>query len=168
MIETLDEDSLRDNGDLTIELIDEVRRFKSSNKIPLNVPLNTVNVYTNGDLEKIFNLYSEDIKGTLKISNLNILTGKPDVHENVIEVEPDMSKIGPEFRKDAGKIIGYINSHSADEIAKELEESGNLTIDDLEVSSDYLNLKTEVVGSTGEKVDIFQSEKLDIILEVIR
>ena len=168
VIETLDEDSLRDNGDLTIELIDEVRRFKSSNKIPLNVPLNTVNVYTNGDLEKIFNLYSEDIKGTLKISNLNILTGKPDVHENVIEVEPDMSKIGPEFRKDAGKIIGYINSHSADEIAKELEESGNLTIDDLEVSSDYLNLKTEVVGSTGEKVDIFQSEKLDIILEVIR
>ena len=119
-------------------------------------------------VEEVFDEFAEDIKGTLKINNLDVQTGKPDVHEIVVEVEPDMSKIGPTFRKDAGKIIGYIKSHTAEEIAKELEENSKLTIDDLEVSEDFLNLKTEVVGSTGEKVDIFQSEDLDVILEVIR
>lgn len=166
--EEFDRDELRDNGDLTVLLIDEVRRFKSSNKIALNAPLSAVNVYTNDELKEVFDEFAGDIKGTLKINNLDVQTGKPDVHEIVVEVEPDMSKIGPTFRKDAGKIIGYIKSHTAEEIAKELEENSKLTIDDLEVSEDFLNLKTEVVGSTGEKVDIFQSEDLDVILEVIR
>lgn len=39
------------------------------------------------------------LKELLKIDDLAIKTGKPEVHEKIIEVEPDMSQIGPMFKK---------------------------------------------------------------------
>ncbi|WP_295612727.1 valine--tRNA ligase [uncultured Methanobrevibacter sp.] len=156
-------------GDNTVDLIDEVRRFKSASKIPLNAELSQVNVYTtDGDLISIFEEFAEDIKGTLKIKDLDIKSGKPEVHEKIIEVEPDMSQIGPKFKGDAGKIIGYLKSTPLDEIDSVLSENHELAIDDLVVSEDMLNIKKEIVGASGKKVDILQSENLDMILEVIR
>jgi valyl-tRNA synthetase len=156
-------------GDMTIDLIDEVRRFKSASKIPLNADLSQVNVYTtDSDLISIFEEFADDIKGTLKIKDLAIKSGKPEVHEKIIEVEPDMSQIGPKFKGDAGKIIGYLKSTPLDEIDSVLAENHELTIGDLTVSEDMLNIKKEIVGASGKKVDILQSENLDMILEVIR
>ena len=79
-----------------------------------------------------------------------------------------MSQIGPKFKGDAGKIIGYLKSTPLDEIDLVLSENHELTIDDLTVSEDMLNIKKEIVGASGKKVDILQSENLDMILEVIR
>ena len=156
-------------GEITVELIDEVRRFKSASKIPLNAELAEVNVFTSDDsLVEIFNEFDDDIKGTLKIKELTISQGKPDVHEKIIEVEPDMSQIGPTFKKDAGKIIGYLKSTDIDEIGSVLEETHELAIGDIVVPEDMLNIKKEIVGASGKKVDILQSEKLDMIVEVIR
>lgn len=160
---------IEEDGAVAIDLIGEIRRFKSSSKIPLNVPLNLVNVYSEDDsLKEIFSNFQEDIKGTLKIKEMGILSGKPDIHEKVVEVEPDMSKIGPEFKKDAGKIIAYLKSTSPDEIAGILDENGEIDIDGLIINENHLNMKKEVLGASGEKVDIFHSEKLNIILEVVR
>lgn len=117
---------------------------------------------------KWFNEFSQDIEGTLKIDDLAIKTGKPEVHEKIIEVEPDMSQIGPMFKKDAGKIIGYLKSRDIEEIADELENSGELAIGEITVSKDLLNISKEIVGASGKKVDILQSENLDVIVEVIR
>ena len=156
-------------GETTVELIDEVRRFKSASKIPLNAELAEVNVFTSDDsLVEIFNEFGDDIKGTLKIKDLAISQGKPEVHEKVIEVEPDMSQIGPTFKKDAGKIIGYLKSTDIDEIGSILEENNELTIGEIVVPGDMLNIKKEIVGASGKKVDILQSENLDMIVEVIR
>jgi valyl-tRNA synthetase len=156
-------------GETTVELIDEVRRFKSASKIPLNAELAEVNVYTSDDdLVEIFNDFEDDLKGTLKINDLAIISGKPEVHEKIIEVEPDMSKIGPTFKGDAGKIIGYLKSTDIDEIGSALEENGELAIGDIVVPVDMLNVKKEIVGASGKKVDILQSENLDMIVEVIR
>ena len=156
-------------GETTVELIDEVRRFKSASKIPLNAELAEVNVYTSDDaLVEVFNEFDADIKGTLKINDLAISSGKPEVHEKIIEVEPDMSQIGPKFKGGAGKIIGYLKSTDIDEIAAVLEENNELTIGDIVVPEDMLNIKKEIVGASGKKVDILQSENLDMIVEVIR
>ena len=156
-------------GETTVELIDEVRRFKSASKIPLNAELAEVNVYTSDDgLVEIFNEFGDDIEGTLKIKELEISSGKPEVHEKIIEVEPDMSKIGPTFKGDAGKIIGYLKSTDIDEIGSVLEENHELTIGEIVVPEDMLNIKKEIVGASGKKVDILQSENLDMIVEVIR
>ena len=156
-------------GETTVELIDEVRRFKSASKIPLNAELAEVNVYTSDDsLVEIFKEFDDDIKGTLKIKDLAISSGKPEVHEKIIEVEPDMSQIGPTFKKDAGKIIGYLKSTDIEEIGSVLEENHELAIGEIVVPEDMLNIKKEIVGASGKKVDILQSENLDMIVEVIR
>ena len=167
--EELISEEMEDKGETTVELIDEVRRFKSASKIPLNAELAEVNVYTSDeDLVDVFNQFDADIKGTLKINDLAISSGKPEVHEKIIEVEPDMSQVGPTFKGDAGKIIGYLKSTDIDEIGSALEENHELTIGDIVVPEDMLNIKKEIVGASGKKVDILQSENLDMIVEVIR
>lgn len=167
--EELISEEMEIKGETTVELIDEVRRFKSASKIPLNAELAEVNVYTSDDdLVDVFNQFDADIKGTLKINDLAISSGKPEVHEKIIEVEPDMSQIGPKFKGDAGKIIGYLKSTDIDEIGSVLDESHELTIGDIVVPEDMLNIKKEIVGASGKKVDILQSENLDMIVEVIR
>ncbi|MEE1134579.1 MAG: class I tRNA ligase family protein, partial [Methanobrevibacter sp.] len=167
--EELISEEMETKGETTVELIDEVRRFKSASKIPLNAELAEVNVYTSDDdLVDVFNQFDSDIKGTLKINDLNISSGKPEVHEKIIEVEPDMSQIGPTFKGDAGKIIGYLKSTDIDEIGSVLDENHELAIGDIVVPEDMLNIKKEIVGASGKKVDILQSENLDMIVEVIR
>lgn len=162
-------ESSENTGNVAISLISEIRRFKSSNKIALNQPLNTVNVYTdNQELTKILNEFSEDIAGTLKISNLGIKSGKPEIHEEIIEIEPDMSQIGPKFKSDAGKVIGYIKSNNPNDIAKKLEKDGEIIIADKPITVEDLKMTKEVQGATGQKVDVFQSEELDLILEIIK
>ena len=53
--------------------------------------------------------------------------GKPDVQEKVVEITPVMSKIGPEFKKDASIIVKYLESNDPNEIAETLErEWGNI------------------------------------------
>ena len=167
--EELISEDVETKGETTVELIDEVRRFKSASKIPLNAELAEVNVYTSDDsLVEIFKQFNDDIKGTLKINDLAISSGKPEVHEKIIEVEPDMSQIGPKFKGDAGKIIGYLKSTDIDEIGSVLEENHELTIGEIVVPESMLNIKKEIVGASGKKVDILQSENLDMIVEVIR
>ena len=167
--EELISEEMETKGETTVELIDEVRRFKSASKIPLNAELTEVNVYTSDDaLVEIFNQFEDDIKGTLKIKDLAISQGKPEVHEKIIEVEPDMSQIGPTFKGDAGKIIGYLKSTDIDEIGAALEKNNELTIGEIVVPEGMLNVKKEIVGASGKKVDILQSENIDMIVEVIR
>lgn len=167
----LDSVEAEENGDLAIELIGEIRRFKSASKIPLNVPVANVNVYVNDEtanLKDIFEYFADDISGTLKIDDFAIKTGKPEVHEKVVEVEPDMAKIGPIFKGEAGKVIGFIKSTSPDEIAKQLEDNGGIAIADGVITEEHLKMKKEVVGASGKKVDVLQSEDLGLIVEVIR
>ena len=79
-----------------------------------------------------------------------------------------MAQIGPKFKGDAGKIAGYLNTADIEEIASALESASELDIDGLVVSEDLLNIKKDIVGASGKKVDIIQSEELDVILEVMR
>ena len=83
----LDSTQVEEDGDLAIELIGEVRRFKSASKIPLNADVESATVYLNEkteDLKDVFEYFADDIKGTLKIQNFQVTTGKPEVHEKVI------------------------------------------------------------------------------------
>lgn len=157
-----------DKGDVAINLIDDVRRFKSASKIPLNAQLKEVTIYTTDVLEEIFNEFKDDIKGTLKINDLAIETGKPEVHEKIVEIEPDMSKIGPKFKGDAGKIVAYLNKTDIDQLAEELENTNQIDADGFIVEKDLFKIKKDIVGKSGKKVDILQSEELDVIIEIIK
>ncbi len=155
-------------GNLGVEIIGEIRRYKSSKGIPLNTPLHKINIYTTSTqlintLEPVLN----DIQGTMRIENLKIIHGYPDIREKVVEITPLMNKIGPEFKGDAPQIVAYIQSQDPQEIALVLEEEGELIIDDHKISLEYLAMKKEMVAETGEKVDILHLENKDIVLEIV-
>lgn len=167
----LDKEEAITKGDLAIKLIGEIRRFKSASKIPLNVEVANVNVYPDSaeaNLKEVLEEFAEVISGTLKIKNLAIKSGKPEVHEKVIEIEPNMAKIGPTFKANAGQVIGYIKSTDPEEIATKLAEDGEISIAGGIITEEFLNMKKEVVGASGKKVDVLQNEDLGIILEVMR
>jgi len=153
-------------GDLVIEVIGALRRFKSSNRIPLNAPIEKVNIYTTED--KIYNIIKdclEDIKGTIKIQELELIMGKPEISERIIEVKPLMEKIGPKFRGEAPTILSFIKSKDPEEIYKKLEKDEMIEIKGHKITREYLKIKKEAVGSTGEKVEVIHLD--DIILEIV-
>lgn len=167
--EDLIDEEAEETGAAGVNLIDEIRRFKSNSGIPLNSPMKSITVYTTQkELYNRLNVLKEDVKGTMRIRNLGVEMGKPDVQEKVVEVEPVMSRVGPEFRGDAPKIISYLESADPQEVADVLDRDGEILIDDSRLTWDHVNAKREIHGRTGEQVEIIQAEDLDLVLEVVK
>ncbi|MCK9150820.1 valine--tRNA ligase [Methanobacterium alcaliphilum] len=159
---------IENQGEIAVEIIGELRRFKSASKMPLNAALKVVNIYTtDSELLNQVEPFLKDVKGTLKILDIDLELGKPDIQEKVVEITPLMNKIGPEFKGDAPKILDYLQSNEPHEIAKELEIEGKITIEQHEITTDYMTMKKVAVGKTGEKVEVLHPEKLDLVLEII-
>jgi len=165
--ELIDRES-EETGQIGVEIIGELRRFKSSSGMPLNASLKSTNIYTTDPIlyNKIKSLI-QDIKGTMRIENLEIEVGKPDIHEKVTKITPIMAKIGPEFKGDAPKIIKHLQSNEPQKIAEILDKDGELLFDGSRLTWDHINVKKEIVGKTGEKVEILYGKDLDIILEIV-
>ncbi|MDI6644844.1 MAG: valine--tRNA ligase [Methanobacteriaceae archaeon] len=167
-IPELIDDESENLGNIGVQIIGEIRRFKSASKMPLNTNIKTVNIYTSDKkLHAKIKKLIDDIKGTMRISKLNVEIGKPDIHEKVVEVTPKMDKIGPEFKKDSSKIVKYLNSTVPQDIVNQMEQEGFIIVEDCKITLDHITLKKEVVGKTGEKVEIQQIEDLGIILEIV-
>ena len=86
----------RHKGELIKEIISSIRRWKSEQRIALNSRIEGVYIYTDCDLAD----------GALDIDNaLNAHTtykrGKPDIHEMVTEVRPNLGSLGPRFKSEA-------------------------------------------------------------------
>ncbi|MBM4241130.1 MAG: valine--tRNA ligase [Euryarchaeota archaeon] len=155
-------------GEIGVKIIGEIRRFKSSSGIPLNTTLKYTNIYTTeSELYSKMKSLIYDIKGTMRIDELKIEMGRPDIQETVTEIIPQMAKIGPEFKADAPKIVKYLKSKDPWKIAEALEKDGEIIIEDCRLTADYINTKKEVVGRTGEKVEILHATDLDVILEIV-
>ena len=161
-------DKAEETGKIGVELIGEIRRFKASKKMPLNAKIKTLNIYTPDSalIGQIENL-DEDIKGTMRIESLGVMTGKPDIKEKVVEITPVMAKIGPEFKGDAPKIVKYLQSEDMDEIVATLDDEGEITIEGNKLTWDHIEAKKVAVGKTGEKVEVIHAGNLDVILEII-
>ena len=165
---TVEENFISDDvelvGSYAVDVIDELRRYKSSHGIPLNQPIKSVNIYTE-DVEKV-NLTIEDIKNTNKVENITVGSGKPDLHEKVICVEPVMSKVGPAFKQDAKKIIEYIQNTDPQQIAETLNKEGEVKVDNVSFTEEHITTESELVSKTGEVVDIIKTENYNILLEI--
>ncbi|MDZ4172785.1 MAG: valine--tRNA ligase, partial [Methanobacteriaceae archaeon] len=156
------------HGSVGVEIIGELRRFKSSSKIPLNAKLKSTTIYTsNTEVYDAVENMLMDIKGTINIDELNLETGKPDTQEIVVEIITLMNKIGPEFKADAPKILGYLQSKDPQEIAENLKNDGEIIIEGHKITEEYMTMKKESVGKTGEKVEIIHPEKMDLVLEIV-
>jgi len=161
-------ESAEETGRVGVELIGEIRRFKSGSKMSLNTPIKTLNIYTaDSALIKEIELLSADIKGTMRIKDLNLMPGKPDIKEKVTEIIPQMAKIGPEFKGNAPEVVKYLQSENKDEVVSKLDSEGEIIINGCKITWDHIEAKKEVVTETGEKVEIIHADNLDLILEII-
>jgi len=166
-VELVDEVS-EEIGKTGVELIGEIRRFKSSKGISLNTKIKTLNIYTSDShLTRTINELAPDIKGTMRIEDLKVITGKPDIKEEVTEIIPQIAKIGPEFKGDASKILKYLQLEDIDKIAALLDEEGEIIIEGNKITSDHVEIKKEAVSKTGEKVEVIHTANIDTIFEII-
>lgn len=155
-------------GELGVKIIGDIRRFKSAYGIPLNTQLKYTVIYTDNDqLFYHLNELKNDIKGTMRIADLKVKKGQPEVQEKVVEIIPQMNKIGPKFRKDAPQILKYLQSNDPQEIAETLKIEGFISINGLKLTEDYIKTKKEIISSTGDKVEILHSDELDAVVEII-
>jgi len=155
-------------GRVGVKIISELRRFKASSGMPLNTPLKSATVHVdNPELIVHVETLKNDIMGTIRIGNLVIEEGKPEVREIVVEVIPRMDKIGPEFKAQATVIVSYLQSHDPQEIARNLKNDDYLDIDGSRVTEEYLTLRKELVGHTGEKAELIFLEDLDLVVEMV-
>ncbi len=162
------DDTAEKVGEIGVNIIGDIRRFKSAIGRPLNTPIKSAIIYTTDS--QLFNqlkLLEADIIGTTRIKDLQIEVGKPDVKEIVVELTPVMSKVGPDFKKDASIIVKYLANNDPNELYETLTRDGEILIDGLSLTEEYISSRKEIVGTSGEKVEIFNSEKLDIVLEIV-
>lgn len=161
-------DYAEDVGELGVKIIGEIRRFKSASGMPLNTQLKYMTIYYEDDgLTHRLNELENDIKGTMRIEDLKVMPGQPDAQEKVVEIIPLMDKIGPHFRKDAPQILKYLQSHEPHQIVETLNKDGEIFINKLKLTRDYITTKKEIVSSTGEKVEILHSDDLNVVVEIV-
>ena len=155
-------------GKVGVEVISQLRRFKASKKMPLNAPLKSATIYASSDdVYNHLNLLKDDIKGTMRIENLVITLGKPDVREMVVEITPRMDKIGPEFKGQAPVIVQYLQAADPEKIVQTIDEEGYIDIEGSQVTSEHIASRKELVGSTGEKVDLILMDELGLVVELV-
>jgi len=113
------------------EYIAMVRAYKSEQKLPLNAPLNSTATYAD---ENIINSLKNNefvIKSTLNLPESHrFIVGKPPITEKITEVMPVYAVLGPLLKQHAKVIVDHIKHHQQD-LIKIIEETGDLTWNDL-------------------------------------
>uniref|UniRef100_A9A6E2 Valine--tRNA ligase n=1 Tax=Methanococcus maripaludis (strain C6 / ATCC BAA-1332) TaxID=444158 RepID=A9A6E2_METM6 len=150
-------------GEVAKNTVASIRRYKSNKGMPLNAELNKVEMYVSD--EKDFNALSkasEDIEKSLKIKELELNLGKPLLEQKIAEVTPNKSKIGPEFKKDAGKVTAFIKEADAETIEKILSEG-------IETEFGALNKEhiKEVKRAIYNKGEIVETADIDSLIDTI-
>ncbi len=162
------DEGAEDVGEVGVKIIGDIRRFKSASGMPLNTQLKSTTVYTEDkEVYHQLNRLVNDIKGTMRIDHFQLERGQPEVQEKVVEIIPQMARIGPDFRADAPKIVKYLESTPPQKIAETLQSKGEILIDGLRITEDYIKTKKEIVTITGEKVEILHPEELDLVVEIV-
>ena len=155
-------------GRVCVQIISELRRFKASKGMPLNTSLKSAIAHIDNHerFQQLENL-KDDIMGTIRIGNLIIEEGKPDVREIVVQVTPRMDKIGPEFKAQVPIIVNYLKSHDPQEITSNIENDGFIDIEGSRVTIEHLILEKELIGYSGEKVELILIDALDLVIEMV-
>jgi valyl-tRNA synthetase len=80
--EKLIDEEIEKHGDLIVAIINEIRREKSEKHMPLNAPIRKLKTYAGSkDFAKIIAEGKEDICGTCKIEDFEVVSKKGDGRE---------------------------------------------------------------------------------------
>jgi valyl-tRNA synthetase len=148
----------RHKGELIKEIISSIRRWKSEQRIALNSRIEGVYIYTDCDLAD----GALDIDNALN-AHITYKRGKPDIHEMVTEVRPNLGSLGPRFKSEAKYIVQLIRETPAQEIADQIEK-GSVTIGGIQLDLEDFIIKKER-AIEGVAADVIELREATIIIK---
>ncbi|MFQ5888197.1 MAG: class I tRNA ligase family protein, partial [Candidatus Hydrothermarchaeales archaeon] len=168
--ESLIDKDAEEKGQIIVDTISHIRRYKAENGLPLNYELEDVKIYAKDEAAKLLEEEKDTLEGAIRLIEAEILTGEIKAEEHILEIVPDYSTIGPEFKGDAKRVVDFLKSCDKDQVVAELRTKGEVVIGDGQrlLSRHIKKVKREVI-SEGRKVDILEVPgRADISIVVAR
>ncbi|WP_331234862.1 valine--tRNA ligase [Natronorarus salvus] len=152
-------------GSLIADVASTVRGWKSESGMALNADLDRIEVYVSLDEEYAVDTY--DLSGAVN-APVYVEYGTPDVDLVPVAVEPDQSVIGPEFRSEAGAVMGALGEADPAEVKAQLDSTGEveLDVDDQVVvlEPDALEVREELQAEGGEEVEVLETDDATVLV----
>jgi valyl-tRNA synthetase len=153
-------------GEIIVDVASTIRGWKSDEGMALNTELDKVEVYPDdAPEERAIDTYdlSEAVNAPVLIRE-----GVPNVELVPVEIDPDHSVIGPEFRDKAGQVVGALESMEPEEVKSQVDRTDEVEVD---IGSEVAVIPAEAVdiveehrAASGEEVVVLESETATILL----
>ncbi len=141
-------------GQITVDIISALRRWKSDTGRALNRSLTRVKLYTQQKLGDL-----NDIKGAMNIETIEITKESPAWEEKITRVSPDFKVIGPLFGKDTNTVAVLLEKYAGElEKAKEIEKEG------FTLKREYIHTIQKEFYAGAKKVEVLSAG--DVVIEV--
>ncbi|RZB32910.1 MAG: valyl-tRNA synthetase [Candidatus Argoarchaeum ethanivorans] len=128
-----------ENGELLVEVASHVRRYKSEHGIALNAQLKKIEIYRSPFTD------TTDLEGVTN-SIVELQSDMPVFAEVPVEIKPDMSIIGPRYKKQAKQIVRALQTANPAHIAAQMKTNHIV----LQIDAESINLEPEAVSVKSE------------------
>ncbi len=154
------DEKVEEMGDLTRDIVVEVRRLKHDKGMALNAPLKLVKIYSPVEVD------ARDIGGALN-AKVEILSKAPEINVRVRALKPRFDILGPMFRDKVKKIVQAVNSLDDRKKQELLKEGGEVKIDGktIKLEKDWFEAEIEKTVS-GKEVDVLEMKNAVVVVEV--
>ena len=166
-------DAVDDAGETAGELIADaasaVRGWKSDEGMALNEDLSKVEVYPDEMPDVAVDTYdlSEAANGPVHVRE-----GRPNVELVPVDIDPDHSTIGPEFRDQAGEVISALEAMDPAEVAEQKTHDGEIEVvlgegESQEVAvvpGEAVAVVSEHRAESGEEVDVIETDLATVLI----
>jgi valyl-tRNA synthetase len=154
-------------GEVAKNTVASIRRYKSNKGMPLNAEINNVKMYVGSekDFNALLNVLN-DVKGSMKIKEFEVIIGKPSLEQKIAEVVPNKSRIGPEFKQNAGKVTAFIKDADSEMIEKILDTGIETEFGRL--NKEHIKEVKRAVFSNGEIVETIDIDSLMDTIAIIQ
>jgi valyl-tRNA synthetase len=152
-------------GSIIADVASTIRGWKSDAGMALNADLEKVEVYPEAMPEGPIDTYdlSEAVNGPVHIRK-----GVPTVELVPVEVEPDHSVIGPEFRDQAGQVVGALESMDPAEVKGQKNRHDEIEVDLGEevavIPGEAVTIQEEHRAESGEEVEVLEDDGTTILV----
>lgn len=142
-------------GQMIVNVIASLRRWKSDKGLPLNKELACVKLYTQEELDV------QDIKGAMNVKDIIVTEENPMWEERIAKVTPNFKVIGPLFGKDTSKVASLL-----EEYAEEIERMDEYKANGFALKREYITTIEKEFYSGAKKVEVLSSGDVTIEIEV--
>jgi len=154
------DEAAEERGDVIAEATREIRAWKSANGYPLNADLADVELYFDPGSE-VENVDTYDLSETVN-APVRVREGRPNVELVPVDVDGDDAEIGPEFRSEAGVVLGALAEADPEVIQAQKNSGDTVTLDvdgeTYELDADWVDVEEEYRAAGGEEVAVVETE----------